>query len=165
MAGVSYINNNPLIIKLESIKKEHGISGKFIFKLDLKLPILMWQWKNTIISSHLSQFEPFGLAPVEARLMARDNGPVVVVSDRGGLKEQILSFQDGYVAEYGKEASYEGIIRSIFCKKQAELKKMRKSAYANVIKKYDSYENIFILLTCVSPAIKDAYKKNGSNSK
>ena len=69
------------------------------------------------------------------------------------------------MAEYGKEASYEGIIRSIFCKKQAELKKMRKSAYANVIKKYDSYENIFILLTCVSPAIKDAYKKNGSNSK
>lgn len=154
MVGVSYIDNNPLIKKLVHAKTKNKIEGKFIFNLDLVLPTLLWQWKNTKISCHLSQFEPFGLAPTEARLLAKNNGPVVIVSDRGGLKEQIINSKDGFIASYGSIESYKTITDKIFKMSSMDLKKIRILAYGRVVERYNSFKNILTLLGCLDRDIK-----------
>lgn len=161
LLGFSYIKGNPLVSKLREMKKNEKIHGKFIFHLDLILPTLIWQWKNSKISAHLSQFEPFGLAPVEARFLAKDSGPVVIVSDQGGLKEQISNNTDGFVATYGSVGSYRNIVEKIFGMNPANLCKIRAKAYSRVMKKYDSYRNILILLTYLDKDIKIFLKKRG----
>jgi len=163
MLGFSYTKDNPMISKLKEIKNKEKIDGKFIFQLDLILPTLIWQWKNTKISAHISQFEPFGLAPVEARLLAKNHGPVVVVSDRGGLPEQIINGKDGFIAKYDSTDSYSDVVNKIFSLSPEELRNMRTEAYKRVIEKYDSKKNILKLLTCVDSDIKHlCIKKQGS---
>lgn len=159
LVGFSYIKNNSLITELKEIKKREKIVGKFIFHLDLVLPTLIWQWKNSKISVHLSQFEPFGLAPLETRLLAKNYGPVVVVSDRGGFPEQIINGKDGFVARYGSVDSYRAIVNKIFSLNSSALRNMRRNAYRRVAEKYDSRKNILVLLACLDKDIKIAISK------
>jgi len=165
MLGFSYLKNNPLIKELEKIKRDDGIDGKFIFKLDLILPTLIWQWKNSRISAHISQFEPFGLAPTEARLLAKDNGPVVVVSNQGGLPEQISNNKDGFIVKYGSIKSYKKVVNGIFKMNGNQLTKLRKTAYQTVIKKYNSYENIIVLLSNLDKDIEKVHKLKNKRRK
>lgn len=153
MTGVSYVPNNPLIVDLYAKKERYGIDGKFFFDLDLDLSPILWQWQNTRISCHLSEREPFGLAPLEARCLAVEKGPVVVVSDRDGLKEQFEDGKEGFVVKYGSFEDYKSVTRTVFDDPSFDVQGMRHAAYDNVIEKYDSSKNIRELLSYLSPAL------------
>lgn len=146
LVGVSYIPNNPLLPRLRKIKKELGLDGKLIFNLDLELPTALWQWSNCLLSAHISRYEPFGLAPVEARYLAGEAGPVVVVSDQGGLKEQVKDGYEGFVVKYGNQLDYQRVANKVSKMSASQSKLMRKRARENVIERYDARRNILALL-------------------
>ncbi len=132
---------------LKNLKKDLKLDGVFFDKLDTMLPILLWQWKNTNLSIHLSRNEPFGLAPCEARFLAKKYGPIAIVSDRGGLKEQITNYNDGIVCRYGSILSYKRAINYIYSLNSEELNKIKKTSYETVMRKYDPYKNFLQLLS------------------
>lgn len=157
LIGVSYINDNPLLHELEAEKDRLGIDGTFIFRFDAVLPVLLWQWHRCVLSVHLSLYEPFGLAPTEARYLARDYGPVVVLSDRGGFREQVTDGNEGFMVRYGDPDDYRRVVKTVFEDATFDGASMRQRAYANVVADYDCQRNITEFLAHLHPAFRSVH--------
>jgi glycosyltransferase involved in cell wall biosynthesis len=157
LIGVSYIDDNPLLHELEAEKDRLGIDGTFIFHFDAVLPVLLWQWHHCVLSVHLSLYEPFGLAPTEARYLARDHGPVVVVSDRGGFREQVTDGNEGFMVRYGDTDDYRRVVATVFEEADFDGAAMRLRAHANVVANYDCRRNIAEFLAYLHPAFRPTH--------
>ncbi len=142
--GLSYTKNDPLVKEISDLYKKHQIDGFFYTKQDMELPLLLWQWKKCKYSLHLSKFEPFGMAPVEARYLAGDaDGPIVITSKEGGLKEQCENKINGISVNYGDLTDYHDTIQYL---NKVDRAKLRKRSREHVMKKYNAQQNILLFL-------------------
>jgi len=93
-----YSMNDSIVRELRSISDSIGDCSRVIFDLDFVTPHLLMQWRYTYILSILSRYEPAGLIPAEARFY---NNPflTLLVSDRGGLPEQIENGKNGFITD------------------------------------------------------------------
>ncbi|MCK9415735.1 glycosyltransferase [Candidatus Dojkabacteria bacterium] len=138
--SLAYTADDPLIKKMKELYKRYNVDGILYTEKDMHLPLLLWQWKNCEYSMHLSKFEPFGMAPVEARYLAGKNeGPIVITSCEGGLNEQCINGLNGISVEYGNLQGYSDMIKSL---QGMNRKQMRIESRNHMIEKYDAKKNI-----------------------
>jgi glycosyltransferase involved in cell wall biosynthesis len=82
---------------LDTLAADLGVNATLITSFDRELMAALLQWPRTRVCALSAENEPWGLMiPMEARLLARNNGAVVVVADSGGLAEQVTDGVDGF---------------------------------------------------------------------
>jgi len=115
-----------------------------IVKRDPQLVAAILQWKNTKLVGILSRYdEPHGLVVNEARLHAREGGPVVMVSNRGGLPEQVTHGQDGLIADIDDIDGVARMITEFLAMGEDKHAAMRAAALETIRTRY-SFENNII---------------------
>ncbi len=115
-----------------------------LVKRDWPLVTAILQWKNTKLVGILSRYdEPHGLVVNEARLHARQGGPVVMVSNRGGLPEQVTHGVDGLIAEIDDVDATARIIIDFLEMGEEKHAAMRAAALETIKTRY-SFENNII---------------------
>lgn len=124
--------------KLKKFETNDKKNIKVISTQNFSLPHKIMQWKKTFILAILSRAEPFGLIPIESRFYNNKN-LTLIVSNRGGLKDQVASGNDGFVTSLDKKS-----IRESF-KKVAKLslkdkEKIAINGYKKVIASYDQVD-------------------------
>lgn len=98
-----YFDKDPYVEKLKRFEKTYKKDVKIVCTLDFVLPHYIIQWYKTNILAILSRAEPFGLIPIEARFYKNKN-LTLLVSNIGGLKEQVVDEVDGFVTKLRRNA-------------------------------------------------------------
>lgn len=123
-----------------------------IVKRDWELVTAILQWKNTRLVGILSRYdEPHGLVVNEARYHARAGGPVVMVSNRGGLPEQITPGEDGLVADIDRLDRAVEVAREFLNWSEEKREQVRRNALVTMEKRFSFRRNIVETLRAAMP--------------
>jgi len=142
-----YKTEDSCVLELKDIIQKTGITCTAIFECDFDLPKYICQWKNTQIVAQLAKYEPFGLVPEEARIWAKNAGPVVLTSDRDGFVEQIEDGIDGFKVPIEDSDAVAKKIDEILSMESKELDKIRENGYFKFKNNYDYKQN---LINCLN---------------
>jgi len=114
-----------------------------VVKRDWDLVTAILQWKNTHLVGILSRYdEPHGLVVNEARYHAREGGPVVMVSNRGGLPEQVNHGVDGLVADIDDLDKAVAVTREFLSWSDEKRAEVRKNALRTLEERFSFRRNI-----------------------
>lgn len=138
-----YKTEDSNVAELKLLLKKTKISSTPIFKLDFELPKLICQWENTKVVAQLSSCEPFGLIPEEVRLWTKNNGPVILASERDGYIEQITDGRDGFLINIDSFNKIGQKIDTILNLSTEKLAKVRKAGYKRALQQYDYRVSVF----------------------
>lgn len=127
--------NDPVVKTLKKFERKHSKDVKVATSQDFSLPHLIMQYGNLKILAILSRSEPFGLIPIESRFYKNKN-LVLVVSNVGGLLEQVADGIDGFITSLDRKSIEEKFTRA------AELSIKEKetialNAYKKILNEYD----------------------------
>jgi len=116
----------------------------YITDYPTELPRCLMQWRNCCGIGVLSRREPFGLIPSEYRVLGPVNG-IPVVSNNGGLPEQVTSGVDGIVlqvdsAPKGIQSNFENLCRE--WKEMEKIEQINSRGYKRTMRDYDISSNI-----------------------
>lgn len=136
-----------------------GNKCMLIFKFDPELVNSLLQWKNTKVAALVSKGEPFGMTVSEARLGARFGGPIVVVSDTGGMTPQVRDGIDGFHVKTGDPDDMVRVFKRVLNMSDADMAKLRREALDNLLKLYTWPTTILQTWSAVCPAIADVADK------
>ena len=129
--------------KVVEFAKGLGLPHSIVVERDWELVAALLEWKHTRVAALMSAYdEPHGLVVNEARMHAREGGPVVVVSNRGGLPEQVTDGVDGFVADIDDLDSAAATIAKAAALSDKEHAKMRAASMETIKNRYDFAENI-----------------------
>ncbi len=137
------------IIKMS---KDLNIDCTIIVERDWELVTSILQWKNTALVAILSRYdEPHGLTVNEARYHARNGGPLVMVSNRGGLPEQIEHGKDGFIANIDDPDGVVNVIDEFLAMDQEKRETIRQNALKILDDKFSFRKNIVEMLVHAIP--------------
>jgi glycosyltransferase involved in cell wall biosynthesis len=91
----------------------------------------------------------------EARLGARFGGPIVVVSDTGGMTPQVIDGVDGFHVKTGDSADMARVFRKVLGMSDAKMAAFRKTALDNMLRQYTWPLTILQTWAAVCPAVAD----------
>jgi glycosyltransferase involved in cell wall biosynthesis len=124
--------------------KTLGIRGKIIEGfIDQKEIMAIIRSPNTIAAVVPSRGEPFGLLPVEFRAWACDLGPILIVSDVGGLTEQIKTGIDGYLVNIDNSVALGELIVKVTNVDETTRLNFTREGKKRVFEDYNYPANIF----------------------
>lgn len=86
---------------LHSLAQAACPDSTLLTSFDRELVACLTQWQQTTAVVLLSEGEPCGIMPMEARLLARNTGGVLVLSDSGGFREQASDGDDTLTCKAG----------------------------------------------------------------
>lgn len=138
---------------LVELSRELGLDTTFVFAFDPELVASLLQWDNTIAACSLAYLEPFGLTPIEVRILARQRGPLMVVSNTGGLAEQVRDGVDGFVTRQDDADDVARVLERILALAANEKDRVRKAGLATVLAQYTWSSQILRTLAAVVPAV------------
>jgi len=141
--------------ELIALAKELGIDASFIFNFDPELIAALSQWENTVAAGILAKNEPCGLVPMEFRMYARNTGGLLIVSDTGGLVEQVNDGIDGFVSKQDDDNNVAGIIQKIIGLPEKDKTAMRKNGFKRILNEYIWTSQALTTLQSVFPALKE----------
>jgi glycosyltransferase involved in cell wall biosynthesis len=139
---------------LREANAKAGGKARLIFKFDTELVAALLQWKNTRVAALVSQGEPFGLTPLEARVNARRGGPVVVVSDTGGMTPQVIDGVDGFHVKTGDVQDMVRVFGRALDLPEDKAAAFRAAGLQGVLKDYTWASNILETWSAVCPLIR-----------
>ncbi|MER8072300.1 glycosyltransferase family 4 protein [Streptomyces sp. NPDC094034] len=82
---------------VRSLAARLRVDAAFVTSFDRELMASLLQWPKTRVCSLSAENEPWGLIPMEARLLTRHGGAVLVTADSGGFSEQVTDGIDGFL--------------------------------------------------------------------
>lgn len=127
------------------IEKEK-ISCSLITDFTRELPVALCQYGRCKIVVCPSRQEPFSNIPLEVALWAKEHGPVVLASNIGGFKEQIIDNKNGFLFNVDDEKDLARKINYILQIPESKLGSIRLAAYKKVLKERDFFNNFGRLL-------------------
>ena len=139
--------------KLVELDRKLGTNASFIFAFDPELVACLLQWENNSAALSLAYREPFGLTPVEIRMHARKTGPLCVVSDTGGLVEQVRDGVDGFVTKQDDPADVARVLDRIQSMSKEEKDAMHRAGVTTVLNNYTWSSQILKTLSSVVPEV------------
>ncbi|MCL5959419.1 MAG: glycosyltransferase family 4 protein [Chloroflexi bacterium] len=139
--------------KLVDLSQALGLDTTFVFAFDPELVACLLQWENTIAAASLAYREPFGLTPIEIRMHARKSGPMCVVSDTGGLAEQVHDGVDGFVTRQDDPADVARVISHMLSMSQEAKDAIRRAGLSTVLHNYTWASQILKTLSSVVPEV------------
>lgn len=127
------IMSRPALPELPGIAASLGVDATFVTSFDRELMAALLQWRRTKVCSLSADNEPSGLIPMEARLLARDGGAVLVVADSGGLAEQVNNGIDGFLHRPNDPAHLAQIIDHVLGSPEEERARLRREGARRVL--------------------------------
>jgi len=146
---------SPYFEKLVNLNRSLGLNATLIFAFDPELVACMLQWENTEVAASLAYREPFGLTPVEIRMHARKSGPICVVSDTGGLVEQVRDGIDGFVTKQDDPDDVARVVNHILSMSEGEKDAIRRAGLQTVLNNYTWSSQILKTLSSLVPQVAD----------
>ncbi len=132
--------------------KKLSIPSSILVTRDWELVTALAQWKNTKLVGILSRYdEPHGLTVNEARYHARNGGPIVMVSNRGGLPEQINHGHDGLIANLDNLDEAYATMKDFLTWSEEKCAQVRANAVETLKTKFSFENNIIDTLRCAIP--------------
>jgi glycosyltransferase involved in cell wall biosynthesis len=144
---------SPEYPELTQLSRQLGLDTSLIFAFDPELVASLLQWENTVAAASLAYREPFGLTPVEIRMHGRKNGALTVVSDTGGLVEQVKDGTDGFVTRQDDPDDVARVVQGILNLSHTEKDRIRKEGLKTVLDHYTWSSQILNTLAAVYPRI------------
>ena len=126
----------------------------FIDAFDFEVVASLLQYERTEAAAILSYGEPCGIVPMEARALARRTGPVLVVTDTGGLPEQVKDGVDGFVVRQDDPEALAETLTKIRGLPEAERARIREAGYATVKRRYTWESQIVTTLSSLVPHVR-----------
>ncbi|MCI0514982.1 glycosyltransferase family 4 protein [candidate division KSB1 bacterium] len=148
--------------ELVELKKSLNLDLSLIPAFDAELVACVLQWKNTVVTPVLAHLEPCGLTPMEIRMHARRQGPLLVTSDTGGLPEQVTDEQDGFITRQDDVADIVTHIKAILAMKTSARQQIREQGLQKILRQYTWSSQILNTLATLSPGIR-AIQENMKN--
>jgi len=143
----------PRYERLVELRNELGIEASLVFAFDPELVACLLQWENTVAAASLALNEPFGLTPAETRVHARRQGALMVVSDTGGLVEQVEDGVDGFVTRQDDPDDVARTVARILEMGEGEKQRIRRAGLERVLREYTWSSQILRTLAAVVPEI------------
>ncbi|MFE4831736.1 glycosyltransferase family 4 protein [Streptomyces sp. NPDC056672] len=119
--------------EVRALAARSQVDATFITSFDRELMASLLQWGRTRVCSLSAENEPWGLIPMEARLLARHGGAVLVVADSGGFSEQVADGVDGFLHVPNDPAHLAGVIDQVLGLPEDERARIRGDAAKRVL--------------------------------
>ncbi|MBI2864557.1 MAG: glycosyltransferase family 4 protein [Chloroflexi bacterium] len=139
--------------KLVDLDRQLGTNCTFVFAFDPELVACLLQWERTEAAASLAYLEPGGLTPMETRMHARRSGALMVVSDTGGLVEQIADGVDGFITAQDDPEDVARVLKRILDMPRSQKDKIRKAGLQTVLNNYTWTSQILKTLSAVVPQV------------
>ena len=139
--------------KLVALDRRLGTGATLIFAFDPELVASMLQWERTYVAASLARREPGGLTPMEVRVLARREGPLMVVSDTGGLVEQVEDGVDGFVAKQDDVEDTAKTFERVLDLPGEERERIRRHGLETVLQNYTWSSQILKTLAALVPEV------------
>ena len=107
------------------------------------------KFKNTKLVVVPSLAEPFGLIPVEVRMLASETGAITLVSNKDGLVEQIEDNIDGFIGNIENLIEFSEKINFILDLEENRISQIRNYGYNKVLESYDYEKNLFKTISLI----------------
>ncbi|MEV0156326.1 glycosyltransferase family 4 protein [Micromonospora sp. NPDC050686] len=127
------IMSRPALPELPKIAAALGVNATFVTSFDRELMAALLQWRRTKVCSLSAEREPWGLIPMESRLLTRDGGAVLVVADSGGLAEQVTDGMDGFLHRPNDPVHLAQVIDHILGLSEEERSRLRQKGARRVL--------------------------------
>ncbi|WP_326809700.1 glycosyltransferase family 4 protein [Streptomyces scopuliridis] len=109
------------------------VDATFITSFDRELMASLVQWPKTRVCSLSAENEPWGLIPMEARLLARDGGALLAAADSGGFSEQVADGIDGFLHTPNSPSQLAQVIDKILGLTENERTRIRRAGAKRVL--------------------------------
>jgi glycosyltransferase involved in cell wall biosynthesis len=119
---------------LHALRGELDIDATLITSFDKELVASLVQWPETRAAVLYSENEPCGIMPMEVRLLARETGTVLVLSDSGGFAEQSTHGVDTIVGRSGDHRAAAAAIRQVLAMNDGERAEMARRSAGRVLR-------------------------------
>lgn len=136
-----------------------GLDITLIAAFDPELVACVLQWPGTVAAASLAYREPFGLTPIEVRMLARRQGALMVVSDTGGLAEQVSDGVDGFVTKQDDAQSVASVLQRVAALDPQERERVRRAGLETVLREYTWSSQILKTLTVTYPEWCDRFER------
>lgn len=138
---------------LRELAPEVCPDSTLITSFDRELVACLTQWQQTAAVVLLSEGEPCGIMPMEARLLARATGGVLILSDSGGFREQASDGDDTLVCEAGSPLSAAAALRRAMELGPADRERMRTRSATRVLRDQTWQGQTIRTLSAVYPEV------------
>jgi glycosyltransferase involved in cell wall biosynthesis len=136
--------------ELHDLRAALDIEATLVTSFDKELMASLLQWENSVITALLAYNEPCGLIPMEARILSRNGGPILVVSDSGGLVEQVTDGVDGFISKQDDFDDIARVMHKVLQLSPERRKEIRKGGLEKVLEHYTwSSQIIQTLGSCI----------------
>jgi glycosyltransferase involved in cell wall biosynthesis len=140
---VPYSDADPILAEYRSLIDENALSVTLLTGYNRELPRALCQWRNTVAVVCPSRGEPLSNIPFEVSLWARNDGPVLLCSNRDGFREQIEDGRNGFLFDLESTAAcgLAAKLDYVLTLPERERQGIRTEAYRRVIGERDFYRN------------------------
>ena len=145
--------------ELTALGRRLGLDATLIAAFDPEFVACVLQWEQTVVAASLAYREPFGLTPIEVRMLARRRGPLMVVSDTGGLAEQVQDAGDGFVTKQDDPQDVAGVLAHILTLDPSEREAIRRAGLETVLQHYTWSSQILQTLAAVYPRWQERFQR------
>lgn len=141
---------------LHSLAQAACPDSTLLTSFDRELVACLTQWQQTTAVVLLSEGEPCGIMPMEARLLARNTGGVLVLSDSGGFREQASDGDDTLTCKAGDPFAAAAALRRAVELGPGGGDRMRARSAARVLREHTWQGQTLRTLSAVYPEIAKA---------
>ncbi|MET9441060.1 glycosyltransferase family 4 protein [Streptomyces sp. NPDC006610] len=138
---------------LTALAERTGVPCTLPVSHDRELMASLLQWPRTRACVLSAENEPCGIIPMEARLLARDAGALLVVSDSGGFVEQVCDGVDAFVHRSGDAEHLADVLRAVLALPAKDAAEIRRRGTERVLENHLWPAQIVRSLAAVVPRI------------
>ncbi|MGW3953770.1 glycosyltransferase family 4 protein [Streptomyces sp. NPDC004752] len=147
------VMSDPEMPELRELAGRLHVDATLITSFDRELMAALLQWERTRVLALSAQNEPWGMIPMESRLLTRDTGAILVAADSGGFSEQIDDGVDGFLHVPNDPSDLARVIDRVLELPEIEQKSIRRHGAERVLKKESWPIKIVESLRAVVPEI------------
>lgn len=147
---------------LHQLKAELGADATLLTSSDKELVASLVQWPKTRAAVLYSENEPCGIMPMEVRLLAKDTGTVLVLSDSGGFPEQATDGVDAILGRSGDVEAAAAVIGRALEMGEAARSEMVRTSTERVLRECSWTGRLLRTLVELRPGLADVDARVGA---
>ncbi len=145
--------------EITDLNRRIGAHATIVSTFDPELVAALSQWPNTVAVAAVAENEPCGLIPMEVRMHARGGGAVMVVSNSGGLAEQVEHGRDGIKLSRLTGEDLAAAVEDLLDAPDSFKDTLRSSGFGTVLENYTWTSQILRTLGALLPGVEPRLAK------
>ncbi|MFF4750308.1 glycosyltransferase family 4 protein [Streptomyces sp. NPDC002514] len=147
------VMSDPDLPELRHLAERLQVDATLITSFDRELMAALLQWERTRALTLSARNEPWGMIPMEARLLARESGALLIAADSGGFTEQIDQGVDGFLHVPDDPSDLARVIDRVLGLTESEQRSVRRHGAERVRNEESWPKKIIESLRAVVPEI------------